>query len=51
MYQDGVRIMILPEGAACLADDDERSPLDLEECPCGHETCLPECEWYTKRWG
>lgn len=48
MYQDGVEVMILPDSAECLVDVDGRSPLDLDECPCGYETCLPDCAWYAE---
>lgn len=46
MYQDGVEVMILPDSAKCLADEEERSPLDIYECPCGNETCTGYCEYY-----
>lgn len=48
IYQNGVEIMVLPDSAECLVDDDGRSPLDLEECPCGYEACSPDCAWYTE---
>ena len=51
MYQDDVEVMILPDSAACLADDDGRSPLDLDECPCEYETCFPDCAWYVEQEG
>ena len=34
MYQDDVEVMILPDSAECLVDDDGRSPLDLDKCQC-----------------
>lgn len=33
IWQDGVRVYILPDDNFCLADNEHRSPLDLEECP------------------
>ena len=35
IWQDGVRVYILPDDNFCLADNEHRSPLDLEECPEG----------------
>lgn len=48
MYQDGVRVYVLPDGAKCLVDKEERSPLDLSECPMGYEFCTGNCEYYTE---
>lgn len=48
IYQDGIEIMVLPDSAECLVDDEGRSPLDLNECPCGYETCSPDCAWYAE---
>lgn len=48
IYQDGIEIMVLPDSAECLVDDEERSPLDLNECPCGYEACSPDCAWYAE---
>lgn len=42
MRQDGVRVDCLPFTASCLADDQERSPLDLDECPNGCEKSKSE---------
>lgn len=39
IWQDGVRVYILPDDNFCLADNEHRSPLDLEECPEGHPYC------------
>ena len=49
MYQGGVKVMILRDSAECLADDEGRSPLDLEKCPCGYETCSSGCAWYAEQ--
>ena len=46
MYQNGVRVGILPDGAQCLADNEKRSPLQLGECPNGMETCDGDCLYY-----
>lgn len=46
MYQDGVRVFILPDGAYCDADEAERSPLEIEECPLGYNTCSGHCCFY-----
>lgn len=48
MYQDGVRVYCLPDEAECLVDDEGRSPLDLDECPCGYDTCSGSCAWYAE---
>lgn len=48
MYQDGVKVGILPDRAKCLFDKDERSSLDLSKCPMGREFCTGECEYYTE---
>lgn len=46
MKQDRVRVFILPESAHCKADEERRSPLDIEECPMGHEECDGDCFYY-----
>ena len=44
---DGIDIFMLPDLAKCMADEENRSPLILEECPDGEETCHPDCcPWY-----
>lgn len=48
ILQDGVEVMILPDTAECLVDEKGRSPLDLGECPCGYDTCSPDCAWYAE---
>ena len=46
MYQDGVEVFCLPDGAQCKADEEKRSPLELIECPLGYETCDGDCFYY-----
>ena len=46
MIQDGVEVRTLPDGACCMIDKEERSPLDLDECPCGYDICSGDCSWY-----
>ena len=46
MYQDGVRVYVLPEGAMCRADEYKRSPLDIDICPFGYEICTGDCCQY-----
>ena len=48
MTQDGVRIMILPDGAKCEADEEKRSPLELQKCPLVNEECQGNCYWYSE---
>lgn len=48
MYQDGVRVDCLPDGAKCKADEDKRSPLDIETCLYGYELCTGDCAEYTE---
>lgn len=48
MKQDGVRVFALPDEAACLRDEEHRSPLDIEECPIGEEVCSGDCFFYTE---
>lgn len=48
MIQDGVRIFCLPDEAKCEADEEKRSPLDVEECPLGLETCTGDCMYYSE---
>lgn len=46
MYQDGVRVMVLPDGAQCKRDENNSSPLDLDVCPIGKEFCDGNCFYY-----
>ena len=48
MEYDGVPIFILPDSARCEADQEKRCPLDIDECPCGHEKCSGDCYYYTE---
>jgi hypothetical protein len=48
MTQDGVDIYCLPDSAKCCMDEEERSPLDINECPMGYEECTGDCEYYTE---
>ena len=48
VYQDGVPVYCLPEGARCELDPEGRSPLDLEECPLGEEDCSGDCLHYAE---
>ena len=47
--QDGVPVYVLPDCAACLADENRRSPLNLDECPMGKDIC-DVCEYYSEEW-
>lgn len=49
MYQDGVEVYCLPDGAKCEADEEERNPLYIGMCPEGHRTCSGDCEYYTEQ--
>ena len=46
LYQDGVPVYVLPEGAICRADEHKRNPLDIYDCPLGHEICTGDCDQY-----
>jgi hypothetical protein len=48
MYQDGVEIYCLPDDANCKADEEKRSPMDIEECPMGYIKCTGGCFYYTE---
>lgn len=48
IYRDGVEIDILPETAKCCADDEERSPLNINMCPIGEQYCSGDCDYYTE---
>ena len=39
IYRNGVAVLVLPKDAKCMADDELRSPQDIEICPLGN------CEW------
>lgn len=46
IYQDGVAVYVLPDGAICKADEYKRSPLDIDNCPLGNEICTGDCDQY-----
>lgn len=46
MMDDGVMVCCLPDNAYCGADDEKRSPLDLDECPMGEGECSGDCYYY-----
>lgn len=46
LYKDGVPVYVLPEGAICRADEHKRNPLDINDCPLGHEICTGDCDQY-----
>lgn len=49
VYQDGVRVNVLPDCAVCKADEHRRSPMDIDVCPCGYEICT-DCCYYDEDW-
>ncbi len=50
MLQDGVDVYCLPDNAYCAADEDKRSPLDIDDCPNGCEVCEGDCYYYHEDW-
>lgn len=50
MYFEGVPIYVLPDCAVCKADEYKRSPLDIDICPLGYETCVDCCDQYHEEW-
>lgn len=48
MMQDGVRVDCLPYEACCMADEDKRSPLELDCCPERSDECNGNCIYYTE---
>ena len=46
MMQDGVEVYCLPDNAYCKADEEHKSPLDINECPIGNEECSGDCYYY-----
>ena len=46
MYHCEERIYVLPENAVCKADEYKRNPLDIDNCPLGHEVCTGDCYQY-----
>lgn len=50
VYQDGVRVNVLPDCAVCKADERKRNPMDIDVCPCGYEICTDDCYYYNEDW-
>lgn len=48
MKHDGVDIHCLPDGVKCCADDEKKSPLDIDICPMGYKECNGDCIYYTE---
>ncbi len=48
MMQDGVEVFCLPDSANCRADEEKRSPLDIDECPMGYDECTGDCFYYSE---
>lgn len=48
MYRDEIEILVLPETAKCLADEELRSPQDISRCPLGNNQCSGDCECYSE---
>lgn len=54
MHHDGVDFFCLPDNAHCLADEQLRSPEDMDACPLCPDPwkngiCTPgDCEYYTE---
>lgn len=46
MMHDEIDIYCLPDSACCNADDEKRSPLEIEECPIGCDICTGDCSYY-----
>ena len=39
MVQNCVDVYCLPDNGYCAADDEKRSPIDIDDCPNGCEVC------------
>ena len=48
MYRDGVEVLILPDSAMCMADDELRNPQEITICPLGNFECSGDCEYYAE---
>ncbi len=46
MVQDGVDVYCLPDNAYCDADEGKKSPIDIDRCPIGCQTCSGDCHYY-----
>lgn len=49
MWQDGIEVYCLPNGARCELDLEGRSPLEMEDCPLGKDYCSGDCLLYTEQ--
>lgn len=48
VYQDGIEVHCLPDGAVCKVDEEKRSPLDIDYSPIGCDFCTGDCIEYTE---
>ena len=48
IYRNGVAVLVLPKDAKCMADDELRSPQDIEIFPLGNCECDGDCDCYTE---
>lgn len=48
VMQDGIEVFVLPDGARCVAGVKEQNPLDIDECPYGHDICDGDCMYYSE---
>lgn len=46
LAQDGVEVYCLPDNAYCNADEEKRSPFDIDDCPIGCDVCSGDCYYY-----
>lgn len=47
IVQDDVEVYCLPDNAYCNADEEKRSPFDIDDCPLGCEVCSGDCYHYS----
>ena len=43
---DGVEVLCLPDSAKCTLAN--KNPLDMDECPDGHNCCEGDCPCYSE---
>lgn len=48
IYRDNVEVLVLPDSAKCLADEELKNPQDISICPLGNMQCSGECECYSE---
>lgn len=48
MYRDGIEILVLPDNAKCMADEELRNPQEITKCPLGNLECSGDCECYSE---